>query len=391
MFLDLQYSMKILVLGAGMMGRAIAYDLSEFSKFDKITIADKDENAIDDSKQFLKNKEISYETLDVENLTEVKEIFQKYDVVISAIPYFFNYDLTKVAIETKTHFLDLGGNNDVVEKQRSLFEKAKTNNVIIMPDCGLSPGMTSVITRDLVDSLDFTESVKIRVGGLPLDPKLPFNYQIVFSPNGLINEYVEDAIVLENGEIVKKPSMTELEEIAFPEPFGKLEAFITSGGTSTLPFTYKDKIKNLDDKTIRYPGHCEKFKLFLDLGMGSNKPLKLDDKTVIPRKILIDLLLKHIPIAGEDAVLIKVIGEGIKNNERTKVEYTIIDYYDKNNGITSMMRTTGYPISIIAQMIEQKIINSPGVFSNEEAIPTNIFFKELEKRNIKISKKVTKK
>jgi lysine 6-dehydrogenase len=259
-----------------------------------------------------------------------------------------------------------------------------------MPDCGLSPGITSIITHDLVDNLDTIESVRIRVGGLPLNPKPPFNYQIVFSPNGLINEYVEEAIVLENGKIKTKPSMTEIEEIIFPEPFGKLEAFITSGGTSTLPFTYKDIIKNLDDKTIRYPGHCEKFKLILDLGMGSDEPMKIGDITFVPRDLLIDLLLKHIPTTGEDAVLIKVKGQGVKNNEKTKIEYTVIDYFDKKNNITSMMRTTGYPISIIAQMIEQKIIDKPGIFSNEENIPPKIFFKELEKRNIKITKKVSK-
>lgn len=385
-----EYTMEIVVIGAGMMGRAIAYDLDKYSNFETVTIADKDKKTIENAKQFLKNNNIDYEIIDVSRKNDVNKLFQNNKVVISAIPYFFNVDLTKIALDTNTHFLDLGGNNDVVNQQRNLFNQAKKNNVIVIPDCGLSPGMTSIITRDIVADFDIIESVKIRVGGLPLEPKPPFNYQIVFSPNGLINEYVEEAIILDNGKIKTKPSLTELEEIIFPEPFGTLEAFITSGGTSTLPFTYKDKINYLDDKTIRYPGHCEKFKLLLDMGMGNNKLLKVGDKSIIPRELLIDLLLKYIPTSGEDVVLCKVIGNGMKNNEKIKVEYTIIDYFDKDHNITAMMRTTGYPVSILAQMIEQNIINKPGVFSNEEIVPPQMFFKELDKRNIVVNKEINK-
>ncbi|UCB58397.1 MAG: saccharopine dehydrogenase NADP-binding domain-containing protein [Thermoplasmatales archaeon] len=382
--------MKIVVIGAGMMGRAIAYDLEKYSNFETLTIADMNKKAIQNVKNFLKSNNINYEILDISKKNYAKKLFQKNDVVVSAIPYFFNFELTKIAIETKTHFLDLGGNNDVVNQQINLFNKAKKNNITVIPDCGLSPGLTSIITHDIVDDLDIIESVKIRVGGLPLEPKPPFNYQIVFSPNGLINEYVEEGIILENGKIKTKSSLTELEEIVFPEPFGKLEAFITSGGTSTLPFTYKDKIKYLDEKTIRYPGHCEKFKLLLEMGLGNNKPLKIGNKSIVPRDLLIELLLKNIPTTGEDVVLCKVIGKGMKNNEKIEVEYTIIDYFDKEHNITAMMRTTGYPVSILAQMIEQKIINKHGVFSNEEIVLPKLFFKDLEKRNINVNKEINK-
>ena len=382
--------MNMIVIGAGMIGRAISYDLLKYSNFENITIIDKDKKNLELVKFFLKKYKLNYCLLDLNNKKELQKQFQKNDIAISAVPYTFNLKLTKTAIKNKCHFLDLGGNNDVVNSQRKLFNHAKSNNVIVLPDCGLSPGLTSIITRDLVDNLDEVDSVKIRVGGLPVDPKPPFNYQIVFSPNGLINEYLEDAIVLENGKIQKKPSMTELEEITFPEPFGTLEAFITSGGTSTLPYTYKNKIKFLDDKTIRYPGHCKKFKLFLDLGMGDIKPLKIGDQSVVPRDILINLLLKYIPTKGQDVVLIKVMGYGKINIEKVNIEYILIDYYDKDNNITAMMRTTGYPISIIAQMIGQKIITKPGVYSNEEIVPTKLFFAELKKRNIVLKKKVNR-
>ena len=382
--------MNMLVIGAGMMGRAIAYDLSNNSNSKKITIADKDKNRLKSAEKFLDNKNICFDLLDVQNKDNVKTKFQKNDIVISAIPYHFNYILTKIAIDTKTHFLDLGGNNNTVKKQRSLFKKAEENKVLVIPDCGLAPGLTSIIVKDAVEVFDYVEYVKIRVGGLPQKPVPPFNYQILFSPNGLINEYVEDAIVLDNGKIVNKKSMTELEEINFPKPFGKLEAFMTSGGCSTLPFTFKDKISYLDYKTIRYPGHCKKMKTFLDLGLGSEKEIFVGSKKIVPRNILIDLLLKYVPTTGKDVTLIKVLSKGIKENEKFNLEYTTIDYYDENNNITSMMRTTGYPVSIIAQMIEECSISRNGVFGVEEVVPTNLFFDELKKRNIVIDRKIRK-
>ncbi len=379
--------MKILVLGSGMMGRAIAYDLCNFSNFEKITLADRDKFTIESAKQFLNNKRLEYLNLNIDKKNQVKQTFHEFDIVISAVPYKYNYFLAKTAIETNNHFLDLGGNNSVVEKERNLNNIAKENDVTIIPDCGLAPGMVSVIVKDVVEEFDSVNYVKLRVGGLPVNPVPPLNYQIVFSPYGLINEYVEDAIVLDHGNIVKKKSMTELETVRFTNTFNEMEAFLTSGGCSTLPITYKDKIDYLDYKTIRYPGHCEKFKIMLDLGFASEKPINTKGITIVPRDFFVSILYKNLPMNEKDVVLLKVISEGVKDNLQSKIEYTMIDYYDEIHGITSMMRTTGYPASIIAQMIEDGQIKDRGVFGSEEIVPCKSFFEELSKRNIVIQKK----
>ncbi len=380
--------MDVLILGAGLMGRAIAFDLAVFSSFKKITVVDKDKTILESAKRFLKNKKINFDVLDVKNLDNVKTFFHEYDVVISAIPYYFNYELSKIAVDKKTHFLDLGGNNAIVEKQRALYNEAKSNEVLILPDCGLAPGMTSVIARDIVDSLDSVDYIKIRVGGLPLDPVPPFNYQIVFSPNGLINEYVEDALVLDHGQIIAKKSMTELETVEFPFPFGKMEAFLTSGGCSTMPYTFKNKVGYLDYKTVRYPGHCQMFKPLLDIGLASEEPIDINGIKIRPRDVFIELLWKTLPVNGKDVVLIKVFGSGLKDGEKIDLTYSVIDYFDEKNNMTSMMRTTGFPVSIIAQLIERGLIKNYGVYGNEEIIPTGIFFDELKKRNIIIKKEI---
>ena len=380
--------MDVIILGAGMMGRAITYDLCNYSNFDRITLADNDSQTMDSAQSFLKGKTVNFASINVEDTDDVKKHFQHADVAISAVPYRFNYELTKIAVETKTHFLDLGGNNDIVNRQRSLSSEAKKNSVTIIPDCGLAPGMASVITRDIVEEMDSVDYVKLRVGGLPLNPKPPLNYQIVFSPYGLINEYVEDAIVLDHGEIIEKKSMTELETIKFPKPFDEMEAFLTSGGCSTLPYTYRNKIDYLDYKTIRYPGHCSKFKTLLDLGFADETKVPVGDMQVVPRELLASLLLEKLPINEKDVVLIKVLSRGMKNGKNLSLDYIIIDYYDEKNGITAMMRTTAYPISITAQMIERKMIKKRGVFCSEEIVPPKPFFEELKKRNIIINKKI---
>jgi len=378
--------MDILVLGAGMMGRAIAFDLCKYSDFKEIAISDKDKKTLQSAKIFLKKQDINFLKLDLENIKIIKKYFKNFDIVISAVPYKYNYILAKIAIDTKTHFIDLGGNNDIVKKELGLSKKAKNKGVTIIPDCGLAPGLTSVITKDIVEQMDFVNYVKLRVGGLPQNPKPPLNYQIVFSPYGLINEYVEDAIILDNGKILKKKSMTDLETIEFPKPFGELEAFLASGGCSTLPFTFRRNIGYLDYKTIRYKGHCEKFKILLDMGFAAEKKIKIGKQFFIPRDIFSTFLMKNLPLNQKDVVLLKVFAGGEKSGKKLKFEYSLIDYYDEKNDITSMMRTTGYPVSITAQMIEKGIIKEHGVFCSEKVVPCKLFFDELRKRDIIIKK-----
>jgi lysine 6-dehydrogenase len=372
------------------MGRAIAFDLCKFSDFKEIAISYKDNQTLQTAEKFLKKQDINFLKLDLENIKQIKKYLKNYDVVISAVHYKYNFILAKIAIETKTHFIDLGGNNDIVKKELGLFSKAKKNCITIIPDCGLAPGLTSIITKDIVEQLDLVNFVKLRVGGLPQNPKPPLNYQIVFSPYGLINEYVEDAIILDKGKILKKKSMTDLETIDFPEPFGQLEAFLTSGGCSTLPFSYKKNIGYLDYKTIRYKGHCERFKLFLDMGFASEEKIEIGKQKFISRDIFSSILMKNLPINQKDVVLLKILAEGKKSGKKLKLEYILIDYYDEKNEITSMMRTTGYPVSITAQMIQQGIIKDYGVFCSEKIIPCKPFFDELKKREIIIKKYIKK-
>jgi lysine 6-dehydrogenase len=375
--------MHALILGAGLMGRAIGLDLQKNTSFRTITFIDERSRCLAEAKTFFTDtNQIYFQQTDVTMASEIKSFFDDADVIISAVPYSYNVSLTKQAISHGCHFVDLGGNNTIVKQQKKLFSQAKEKDVTVIPDSGLAPGLVSILTKLLVEEYHHLDNVKLRVGGLPLHPKPPWNYQLVFSANGLINEYYEDAIVLDHGAIKTIPSLTQCEAIEFLEPFGILEAFTTSGGCSTLPYTYKDAIDYLDYKTIRYPGHLAMIKPLFDIGLANDEPVNIKEILVKPRDVLINLLRKKLPSEGEDVVLLKVIGELTKNKRKTIVTFEMVDYYDKSTFLSAMMRTTGIPVSITADLIAREKIISRGVFSPEEIIPPRLFIDELQKRNI---------
>lgn len=380
--------MKALVIGAGMMGSAIAYDLSKSSAIQEIILADIDlDKAIKVADRI--NKRVEPIKMDVNYYDEVIEIIAGVDVAISAVPYSYNYLLTKAAIEVGTHFLDLGGNNDVVQKQLSLDQKAKEADICVMPNCGLAPGLANILAVAGAKKFDSIDEIHLRVGGLPQHPIPPLNYKLVFSAEGLLNEYLEPAEVIRNGHFMLVPSLDDVEEIVFPEPFTNLEAFNTSGGISTLCNYFAGRVRELDYKTIRYKGHCEKFKTLIDLGFADNEPLIIGNTFKTSRDLFIDLLTKKLSYDDTDVVLLRVIIKGTINGFHKTLTYEMIDYYDEVNQISAMMRTTSYPTSILAQKLLDGRIKSRGVIPPEYCTNADEMINELKKRNIIITETLT--
>ncbi|MBA2619860.1 MAG: saccharopine dehydrogenase NADP-binding domain-containing protein [Acidobacteria bacterium] len=377
--------MKILVLGAGRMGHGAAYDLAHNSpEVEGVTIADANFAKAETVESIVGSSKITAKQLDVSDYEAVVSAMRGHDAAISCVNYWFNLELSKAAIETKTNFCDLGGNNYVVDAQLALDELAKSAGINIIPDCGLAPGMVSILATRGANQFDETEEIHIRVGGLPQHPRPPLDYQLVFSVEGLINEYVETARVIRGGEICEVESMTELETLSF-ENFPALEAFQTSGGTSTLPETFFGKIKELDYKTIRYKGHCERFKTLIDLGLCSSEEIVAECVKIKPRAVLGELLQRNLPADEPDFVLIRLEFVGVKNGKRKTLRYDIVDKFDERTNLSAMMRTTAFPASIIAQMAARGDAKMHGATPQEKAIDTEKFVAELEKRNIKIT------
>ena len=363
--------MRFLILGFGKIGEAIADYLQKY----EVGIVDSNEEALK------KAKKSGFEVYN-ENITKdsIIDIMKRYDCVISAVTYKFNYELAKKALKAKTNFCDLGGNDTIVDKELSLHEEAKKQEITILPDCGLAPGLADVLAAFAYS--ENCREIRMRVGGLPQTPKGVLKYKIVFSPEGLINEYVEKVRIIKNSKIEYVDPLTGLEDIKFENKL--YEAFYTSGGTSTLPKTFESKLDYLDYKTVRFPGHCNLIKLLLELGFADKEEIEIDGKLIAPREMLVYLLSKNLSYESKDMVLLRVTAEG----ERRKI-FELIDYEKE---FTAMARTTAYPAALSSILITESEIK--GAMPQEVLIPRLItekrYLKELEKKDIIIKKKIVK-
>lgn len=373
--------MNYLVLGSGRMSIGVVHDLLNNGNAKGVDVTDVSEKALSTLYNHFGDDRVHIHRIAADDKSKLLPLMQSADGVLSAVPYDYNFDLTAWAIESSCHFVDLGGNNTVVDKQFTLDKKAETAGVGVIPDCGLAPGMASGVAAHIIKQFDQVDTLEIRVGGLPVEPKTPLNYMLVFSVHGLTNEYIEPAVILKDGQITTVHSMTEIESLEFPKPFGKLEAFYTSGGTSTLPKTFQNKISNLNYKTIRYPGHCRIFKAMIDLGFTSHEKVKIGESDFQRRTVFEALLIDPLTYDGQDVVLIQILAKGIKDGKQSTKKYQAVEYGD-NNGLTAMMRTTAFPAAITLEMLVDGRIKEHGVLRQELAIPTDNFMNELEARNI---------
>ncbi len=377
--------MKFLVLGAGKMGYAVAYDLIRGSKVEKVVVADSNTENLKELVKRLPDEKIIPVELDVTNEEELAQLMAEIDVAVSCITYKHNYELAKIALATKTHFVDLGGNEEIVAKEFMLDELAKEQGVTIIPDLGLAPGLVSLLAVSAAESFDEIYDIRLRVGGLPANPDDCFmDYCQVFSIDGLINEYNEDCTVLRDGKIFSVPSLSDNESIEFPRPFGTMEAFNTSGGISTLPQSYLGRVQHLDYKTIRYPGHCDAIHMLKELGMMSKEAVETASGPVVPRDLLFKLLSDKLPKDEPDVVLVRVMVSGLKDKKPVQIVWDCIDYADQAAGLTAMMRMTAFPASIVAQMIARGDITERGVLRQETTVPTKLFLAEMDGRGIRL-------
>jgi lysine 6-dehydrogenase len=293
--------------------------------------------------------------------------------------------MARAAVEAGCHFSDLGGNTEIVFEQKKLHEQALAKGVSVIPDCGLAPGMVNILAAEGIRRLDRAEQVRIYVGGLPQSPEPPLNYQIVYSLEGALDYYTTPSWVLRGAKPVQVDALSEVEPVEFPAPVGTLEAFHTGGGISTLPFAYEGKVEVMEYKTLRYPGHVAVMRPIRELGLLGIKPLEVKGQTVVPRDVFIAAVQPklHKP-QGRDLVALQVQVSGQKGGRPHAVRFRLIDYFDAEHGISAMMRTTGYSLSVTGQMQADGRITEKGVRTPDEAVPFRAYVDELGRRGIRI-------
>ncbi len=391
--------MKLLVIGSGMMGSAAAYDMARQGHVDSVTLADNDLSRAKDVaarvNRITNQKKVRAVGLDAAKEKDAARLMKGHDGVLSAVPYRLNLGLAKAAISAGCHFADLGGNNTVVRQELALAKQAEKKGVGLAPDCGLSPGMASILGGELVRRLGGgADALKLYVGGLPERPMPPFHYQLVFSVEGLINEYVEPARILRKGKLITIEALTEPEEFHM-DGFAPLVAFQTSGGTSTLPETFEGKVGECFEKTLRYPGHYDLLCELKQLGLFSSEKMRVGNVEVAPRAVMSKIFEGKFAGKGPDVCIMRleahesIKAPGVRGllGGRLKgrvASFTMVDHYDPKSDMSAMMRTTAFPASIVLQMMCTGAVSKHGAVLQERDVPAEAFLEEVARRGIKI-------
>lgn len=376
---------KYMVIGTGKMGRAIAYDLLHTDPQCHVTLADSNPMSLLETLYALPQDRVTTVVFngDNESVPDIAARLRGHHVAIGAARYDLLPKLTAAAIESGTHFCDLGGHAGMVERQFAMQDQAKAAGVRVLPDCGVAPGSVSVLARLAIESVPDVERVLIRVGGLPQKPSGPLKYAHVFAINGLLGNYLEPTEILRDGKRETTESLRGSEYQFFPE-LGQLEAAYTADGSSTLTKTYEGKVKDLDYKTLRYKGHWEVIRTMQALGMfSSDIKLKAGDAEATARQFTEQLLLATLPVGVPDLLVMRVAA---LNHERKGLVLDLVDRMNPETGHSAMQRTTGYSASICAQMLASGEIAATGVLKHEDVVPPARFVEEWDKRGIKLTR-----
>ncbi|MBC8319280.1 MAG: saccharopine dehydrogenase NADP-binding domain-containing protein [Bacteroidetes bacterium] len=346
---------KIIVLGAGLVGKPIALDLANESDFE-VAVADVSVERLNN----ISDKRIQKIQADLQNKSKLSSIITAYDFVVNAVPGFMGYECLKNCIEAGKDIVDIAFYpEDVFE----LSELAEQKNVRVICDMGVAPGMSNLLTGYAASKLDSVQNVDIFVGGLPKIRTQPWEYKAVFSPSDVIEEYTRPARIVRNGKIVTVPPLTKIELLEF-DNVGTLEAF-NSDGLRSLLFTIK--AENMSEKTLRYPGYAKKIQLLSDNGFFNSKKIDVDGKLVSPLELTSKLLFDQWKLLDneEDITIMRIIIEGLESGKKIRYSFDLHDEFDKNTGIHSMARTTGYTASTAVRLLAEDKYLKKGISVGE--------------------------
>ncbi len=373
------------ILGSGMQGTAAAYDLARFGDAARILMGDRDLAVATRNAERVNGLvgQAICEPQQVDALDEqsLSRFLEPVDVVLSCVPYWMHPRIAPVAIHTATSMVDMGGDTEVTLKTLALDDAAKAAKVSVVPDTGLAPGLVNSLATHLMSQFDEVLDVRLYCGGLPQHPKPPFYYKLVFNIEGLVAEYTDPAFAVRDYKIARPEPLTDVEELEW-EGLGKMEAFVTSGGTSTAPMTFEGKVRTYEYKTIRFPGHCERMRIFADFGFWDMEPIEVDGCKVRPREVFHKLMADRLrDDEDQDQVLVRAVVTGKKDGQEAEKQIQIHDFQDPETGFSAMERMTGFPTSIIAIEIAKGNVEA-GCIRYELAVPGTTVVEELKKRGV---------
>jgi saccharopine dehydrogenase-like NADP-dependent oxidoreductase len=347
------------VLGSGLMGSVIGWDLARSADVDEVVVADLDEERLEALKKRSPGRKLSVETLDVKDTAKAADFLRGFDVATSALPHGVVHSSDLAAVRAGAKMVNVA----FEDEQMGLDDEARKSGALLVPGCGVAPGLGGILLADGLEALGGGDEGHILVGGLPQKPQPPFGYKLVFSVVGLLREYIDDARVFRDGRLMRVRPFSTVETVEFPPPVGTLEAFCTDG-LASLVYTMKG-MKVLDEKTLRWPGHAEKMSALMEAGFFSKDKVKLGEAEVSPLEMSWAVLGRKLAEGDpRDMTVMRVIARSGKR----EVVYDMVDRFDEELGVTSMGKTTGYTASIVTQMLGGGEIGGRGVVPPENAV-----------------------
>lgn len=386
-------SYRYAIIGAGRQGLSAAYDMGRFGEAKEILLYDIDSQVAESGatrlNTLLKSNIVRGHGLDASDASQLKKALSGVNATLSAVPYPLNPLITKIAIECGSSLCDLGGHTETVRGQLALDGDAKKAGVTITPDCGMGPGLNISMAILAMSYIEEPEDVFIWDGGLPQNPQPPWNYSLTFNINGFTNEYFGDALFLRDGKVTPIPCLAEIETLNFPAPLGQLEAAVTSGGLSTAPWTLTGKLKRLENKTLRYPGHWEQFKAYQQLGLFEENPIPVNGSSIAPRDIFHTLLEPKIT-GGQirDICVIRTQCKGKSKGKPSSCTLELVETWDESTGFTAMEKLTGWHAAIVAILAAKGEISRGGI-PVETALTAEALTREATRRGWEIKKTMT--
>lgn len=381
------------VIGAGRQGVATAYDMVMHGGGASVLLADYDarvaRQAAERINRLVGRDVARWAQVDAANVDALVTALKDVDVFLCGTPFGFIPAATEAALRAGVSMVDYGGHTPTVLRQLERDAEAKAAGIAIVPDCGMGPGMNNTLGAYAIELMEAQglapREVYLWDGGIPQQPVPPWNYQCTFNINGLTNEYYGEVAFLRDGAITVVGAFEELEPITFDD-VGQLEAFTTTGGTSTAPYTFEGKLQVYQNKTCRWPGHYAQFKAFQQLGLFELEPVEVNEQWIVPRDVFHALLEPQIsaPVI-KDVCVMRAKGIGLQADGTARaVIIDLIDRYDEHTGFTAMERITGWHAGIMAELIARGRVTS-GTWAMERAVPAQTLVAKVHERGFNVT------
>ncbi|MEM9997074.1 MAG: saccharopine dehydrogenase C-terminal domain-containing protein [Bacteroidota bacterium] len=374
--------MRITVIGAGAIGSAIAFDLTRRPDVSRVRVCESRPGVLRQIREALPGDKTRCYQVDARDAQSLDSIVANSDLVISCVAPQFGPMLAELSIRNGAHFCELGGDEAIAQQLLAMGDAAQNRARWIVPNCGLAPGLINILCMRGIEYFDEVDSAVIRGGDVPVSPEPPFNYRLAHSADKLLSDYTHPATLIRDGQLTHVEPLTGLERTGFPEPFGELEGFYASGMLSTLPQDLQGRVRTLDAKLIRYPGHANAMRVLVGLGFADDR--SIDVRTHLTyRDVLTRQIRKRLGGTYEDAVLVRIRIEGRQGDAWKRLTYEMVARYDEQTNLSAMRRCTAFATSTIATLIAAGAVpQEGGAAPPERLIPKDRFFDDLERRGL---------